>query len=212
MFLEFLSSCGELNDTYVIVTADHGELFGEHGLEKHFYSLYDPVLHVPLVIDPPEDKSFDVGTVSERVSLADLYPTILDFGGITPPDRPNADSVADTGTPPEDRYVYAEVGSKSPDPIRRHHPSFENSPFDGPLQSVRDDEYKLIRSSDGELELYKWRDDSAERRNLAEEKPAVLERLSTAIERDLEPMSGGSFDANVDDPALKEHLEDLGYL
>jgi arylsulfatase A-like enzyme len=210
--LDFLSRHDELDDTYVIVTADHGELFGEHGLEKHFYSLYEPVLRVPLVIDPPVDAPFGSQTVSESVTLADLYPTILEFAGVTPPARSHADSFAETGRPPTDRYVYAEVGSKLADPIRRHHPSFGGSEFDGPLRSVRDEEYKLIRRPDGELELYNWREDRDERWNLVDEEPEIVEQLLWPIEHELQPMSDSSFQEHVTDPALKEHLEDLGYM
>ena len=211
-FIDFLSRRGELDDTYVIVTADHGELFGEHGLEKHSYSLYEPVLQVPLVVDPPVDSSFGSQTVSEPVTLADLYPTLLEFAGLTPPDRPHADSFADTGRPPSDRHVFAEVGSKSAEPIRRHYPSFDGAEFDGPLQSVRDDRYKLIQGPDGRLELYDWRTDPEERQNLVDEKPAVVERLSSVVEAELQPMSDASFQEDVTDPVLREHLEDLGYL
>ncbi len=68
-----------LSDTVVIVTADHGEEFGEHGRFVHL-TLYDGLLHVPLIMAGPGIKA---GTrVKEQVSLIDLPPTITEFAGI----------------------------------------------------------------------------------------------------------------------------------
>ena len=51
--LDELRRRGVLDHTIVIVTSDHGEQFGEHGLRLHANSLYLPLLHVPLVIRYP---------------------------------------------------------------------------------------------------------------------------------------------------------------
>lgn len=73
---------GFLDDTFVIVTADHGQQFMEHGLVFHDVHLYDELVHVPLVIIGPGLAS---GTISQQVSLLDLAPTILDIIGIEKP-------------------------------------------------------------------------------------------------------------------------------
>jgi len=71
-----------LADTIVIVTADHGDEFGEHGRFGH-RSVYDALLRVPLIMAGPGIKG---GTlVKHQVSLIDLPPTIMDFIGITSP-------------------------------------------------------------------------------------------------------------------------------
>jgi arylsulfatase A-like enzyme len=69
-----------MNDTLIIITADHGEEFREHGAFDHSKTLYQEVLHVPLIMRYPS--SFAPGRVEQRVSLVDLYPTILDFLGV----------------------------------------------------------------------------------------------------------------------------------
>ena len=70
---------GDLSNTIVIVTADHGEEFGEHG-EFSIGTLYDGITHVPLIIAGPGIKG---GTlVKQQVSLIDLAPTIADLIGI----------------------------------------------------------------------------------------------------------------------------------
>jgi len=71
-----------LANTFVILTADHGEELGEHGNFGH-HSLYDGVLHVPLIINGPGIKG---GTlVKQQVSLINLAPTITGLAGINKP-------------------------------------------------------------------------------------------------------------------------------
>ncbi|UQA60341.1 sulfatase-like hydrolase/transferase [Polyangium aurulentum] len=67
----------------LIVTADHGEAFGEHNSTRHATTLYDEVLRIPMLLRLPEGTT--PREVSEPVSLIDLGPTILDlFGKPTP--------------------------------------------------------------------------------------------------------------------------------
>jgi arylsulfatase A-like enzyme len=73
-----LRTRGLLENTLLIVTADHGEEFGEHGLFSHGNSLYMPVIGVPLLIRYPH--SVPVGRrISEVVSIRHMAATILDL-------------------------------------------------------------------------------------------------------------------------------------
>lgn len=75
MIFETLRELGIYDNTMVIVTADHGEHFGEHNRAHHQFSLFDELLHVPLIIKPPN--RVDIGETSEDlVSLVDIYPTV----------------------------------------------------------------------------------------------------------------------------------------
>jgi arylsulfatase A-like enzyme len=67
----------------LLVSADHGEAFGEHGTFQHTKTLYDELLHVPLLASGPG--IFQARTVEERVGLIDLGPTILDLFGVPTP-------------------------------------------------------------------------------------------------------------------------------
>jgi arylsulfatase A-like enzyme len=76
--LEQLRAAKLLDDTLVIVTGDHGEAFGEHGLLLHGRQLYDELLRVPLVMAGPPP--FTGGRIVEgSASLLDLLPTVLDL-------------------------------------------------------------------------------------------------------------------------------------
>ena len=75
---------GRLENTWIIVTSDHGEEFFEHENRGHRQGLYDEVLRVPLLIVPPS--GFDaVADVDSLVSLSDIMPTVLDAVGAKRP-------------------------------------------------------------------------------------------------------------------------------
>jgi arylsulfatase A-like enzyme len=64
---------------YVVVTSDHGEMLGEHGLVGHVYGLYPELTHVPLVLwgpDLPDER------VEDPVSILDIHATVLDIAGV----------------------------------------------------------------------------------------------------------------------------------
>ncbi|QLH81271.1 sulfatase-like hydrolase/transferase [Halosimplex pelagicum] len=64
---------------WIVTLSDHGELFGENGAWRHGYGVYPELTHVPLVIS---DTSGNKETVSEVVSITDVYDTILDITGL----------------------------------------------------------------------------------------------------------------------------------
>jgi arylsulfatase A-like enzyme len=78
--LDELDRRGVLRNTVVIITSDHGEEFGEHGVFNHGFSLYLHELLVPLVILSPSAPRG--GVVAEPVSLRDLPATVVDLLGL----------------------------------------------------------------------------------------------------------------------------------
>jgi arylsulfatase A-like enzyme len=82
--IDELDRRGVLERTWLIVTSDHGESFGEQpGVFVHGTSLYQPQVHVPLVIIPPGGGAGSSGrVVADRVSLRDLPATIVDLLGL----------------------------------------------------------------------------------------------------------------------------------
>jgi arylsulfatase A-like enzyme len=77
--LRRLEELGLGDDTLVILTSDHGEEFGEHGFDRHGYSLYEAAVRIPLVVRAPGRFAQRVADV---VSNVDLMPTVLELGGI----------------------------------------------------------------------------------------------------------------------------------
>ena len=107
-FLGALSTAGVLDDTWVILVADHGELLGERGYFLHGKALYEPLIHVPLLFRAQDG----VGRVVDTpVSIIDVAPTIAELAGIERPDSWQGRSLAGAlaGEALSNRPVVAEL-------------------------------------------------------------------------------------------------------
>jgi len=80
LFVE-LDARGVLRHAIVVVTADHGEEFGDHGFFTHGTGLYNELIHVPLLL---AGDGIPSGTRTQAVSLVDVAPTVLDLAGLPP--------------------------------------------------------------------------------------------------------------------------------
>lgn len=80
--MKAIDDLGLRERTVLIVSSDHGEGFGEHGIHFHNKSLYEVMVHVPLFIQLPERKA---RTVDTHVSMMDIGPTVLDLCGAPTP-------------------------------------------------------------------------------------------------------------------------------
>ena len=82
-FLALLEREGFLDNTIIIYTSDHGELAGEHGLWwKHGW--HEAATRVPLIVQTPQHREGEIAPdrIGTPVSLADIYPTLLDLVGV----------------------------------------------------------------------------------------------------------------------------------
>lgn len=82
-FLQELDSMALTNRTLLVVTSDHGTEFFEHGRVDHGFTLYNELLHVPLIVRLPGQRWGKV--IADRVSSIDVMPTILDLLAIERP-------------------------------------------------------------------------------------------------------------------------------
>jgi arylsulfatase A-like enzyme len=80
LFFEGMKRHGVLDNTLVVLTADHGEEFLDHGYVEHAWRLYAESVHVPLFFYAP--KFLNPARVSQPVSLIDVAPTVLDLAGV----------------------------------------------------------------------------------------------------------------------------------
>ncbi len=165
---------GLLENTVVIITADHGESFGEHELFCHASSLYDSEIHVPLIaILPGHEHAGE--SVDLPVSLRDLPATISDLIGLgesSPFPGQSLSRYWGTTTPRDPEPVLAEI-----DGPPKSAPNLGRSPaFRGPLKAVVLGSDIYIRKGDGAEELYDLEADPAQTRNLRDS-PAVLPTL-----------------------------------
>jgi choline-sulfatase len=101
-------------NTIVVVTSDHGDEFGEHGIRFHARSLFNQVIRVPLLVYlPPAQGGTAQGRVDETpVSLVDVVPTLLELARVAPPAGLNGRSLAAatrSGAPVPSRPVLTEL-------------------------------------------------------------------------------------------------------
>jgi arylsulfatase A-like enzyme len=160
LLLRELETRGLLDNTLVILTADHGEEFGEHGVFTHGHSLNDRVLHVPMLIRLPARLPRNL-RIGEWVSIRDIPATILDVTETSGamPGRSLARFWSSTGTKPPEPLVVAVNRAPGNPP--------EYSVARGDMRGLLMDPWKLVIDGDRQSHLFDLRRDPDERRDLA---------------------------------------------
>jgi len=163
-FYCFLEARGIKDRTLFMVTSDHGEALGEHGLWGHMFGLYNEILQIPLVVKYPPDLA-DPGESRRLAQLHDLFATILEAVDAPLPLPESSRSLLSASR----EYAFAEhyqnIGLEA---IRKKIPDYQPLPFMQPCRCVIDGEFfKLIEYADGRLELYDLTHDFEESRDLS---------------------------------------------
>jgi arylsulfatase A-like enzyme len=173
MIVGALKEYGLLDDTMIIVTADHGEDFSERGHFGHARNLYGTLLHVPLIVRVPSESTHV--TVPDFVMGKDIAPTILGYSGIEVPDQFRGVAILPLEEMPSgdaaDRWCYSET------------PTFGYGwPYDKFGLSYTSGRYKYIcvPQEDAE-ELYDLVADPAETNNIADSEVAVVEAIRSQL-------------------------------
>lgn len=107
--LAALEETGELADTIVVITSDHGDEFYDHGNRHHARSLYNELVRIPLIVAAP---GATPQVIETPVSMVDIGATLLDLVGVSRPGGQNGRSLAPAvlGTgPAPDRTVLSEL-------------------------------------------------------------------------------------------------------
>ena len=182
--IDDLERRGVLGRTWVIITADHGESFGEHpGVFAHGTTLYQTESHVPLVIIPPGGVA-SPKVITEPVSLRDLAATIVNVSGLKTGSAFPGDSLA--------RFWDASSDRSGPSPVLSelapetspysHSPRSDHRPW--PVATLIEGDWSYTRRDGDLLELlFNLREDAGELHNRVDD-PAVrpmLERMRQTI-------------------------------
>lgn len=152
-----LDQLGITERTAVVLVADHGEELWERGGFGHGRTLYEEVLHVPLVIAPPGSSRAVVA--QDDVTLVDLYATVLGLAGIT------------AGSESQGKSMLGEP-SLLPTPVFSY--------LSNTARGLKLGRYKLIVPLRGSTELYDLVADPGERTNLAGSRP-IIERYMRTV-------------------------------
>ena len=205
---EMYRELGWAEDTALMIVSDHGEEFRDHGRTGHRYSLYAELNDVLMILAGP---GIDARRVDDHnVSLIDVLPTLLDVADLAAPEGASGGSLIPLarGERPDldpDRPVFAHrIRGGATEPLLER----------PPLWAVVAGHWKLIENGEDEtVELYDTEADPLEQRDLAEERPEVVERLRAVLRgftAGAVRHQGGDVQIDVDDELLRR-LEELGY-
>jgi arylsulfatase A-like enzyme len=198
------------DDTTIIVAADHGEHFGEHNRAGHQFSLFDELLHVPLVIKPAKSQP-TIAQPGGLVSLVDLYPTILDGVGLDVPATVEGRSLFQSISRDTVFAEYGEPKSQLENLESSLNGSLEpeiRSQIYTPLQCARSEELKYVKAPSAEDGAFKIIEGSPKDTEIPLERCAALRE---AVERTLGDDLSTRQDGEIDE-AQRENLRDLGYI
>ena len=199
--LDELDLAGRLDDALVVVTADHGDEFFEHGGFSHGYTLHDEVVRVPLMIKLPGQRA--PRDVAARVSLFDVYPTIAEAVG------------AQLARPIEGKSLVSWIERESePEP---RDPLFLSADFSPRLvaRGVLSGTQKLVATEErydgarGATELYDLASDPGETRDLSAAQPERVRALAAQLREATSAPAAPASD--VADDLDAEALRALGY-
>jgi arylsulfatase A-like enzyme len=195
--LDGLRELGIYDETWILVTSDHGELLGEHGIYGHGTTLHEPLLQIPLILKYPGSRVAP-GTRDEEAQLVDLLPTILSELGLEIPQGVQGTPLGRTGHP-----LIAEV---YPLPFMEH--------ARGDFRMLREESDKFVWHSDGDHLLFDVVADPTESSDLSRRHPerarSMHARLEDYIASLPAPQQGGA--PREVDAATEEALRGLGYV
>ncbi|MFX0198864.1 MAG: sulfatase [Candidatus Hodarchaeota archaeon] len=215
--VDFLKDASILDNTILVITSDHGENFGDHGLIEHQLCVYDSLLHVPLIIRFP--KKINPGQIiARRVSTISIFPTILEI--VSDRSENGVEYV-------EDRTLfrgydnraaiyaeYANAVGMLRNAIGEEAPDFDFDRFDRRLKCIYEDGYKFIWSSNGKHELYKITDNRGETENLVSKEPQRVKELNARLASWQQSLWKPKLTEETPkmDAATKKALRSLGYV
>lgn len=198
-FLNYLTEPEMSKKTIVVITSDHGEGFAEHGSFSHEESLYNELIHVPLIISVPKLASRRVEEITQNI---DILPTLMEITGTEIPAQAQGQS------------LWPLMNGKSMEGVR--YAVSEKSPS---AASIQDKHFKLILPEYPNpflAELYDLISDPGETSNLANSQPERVGELMLQLRLILEnsarfyPYTPSPFPTWVD-PEKQDRLKKEGY-
>lgn len=195
---------GFYDGTMVVLTADHGEEFHEHGGWWHGLTLYEEQIAVPLIVKPPAGTGQPGAVSTALVSSLDVAPTVLAVAGVPIPDTMQGAFLGLAG------------GVQGP----RDHVFSEQDLEGNSVRAYRHGEWKLIVANPGNPRglparaLFDLAEDPGEQQDVAAASGADAERLSgdlSAVETHARSVAVESAETAIDG-ATQERLRALGYV
>lgn len=232
-FLARLRSSGALDHTLVIICADHGEHLGEKHFIGHTFSLYNQLVHVPLIIRDPDGGLQRGASVDHVVSTRRIFHTALTAAraadaaeerltlAVSPSADRERDGVFSEATPIQN--VLHLLQKRRPELI-------DELACDQTRRAVWSTTHKFIQTGTRRTELFSVFDDPEEQLDLSAILPEQAEAMQESLDTFLQharhqpsapsaaqvpvpvPNTGDTATSELDDPQVRRRLRDLGYL
>ncbi len=203
-----------LDSTVVMIVADHGDEFFEHGNKGHHRTVYDEVLHVPMAIRLPGGEHAGE-KIDAQTSLIDVFPTLLAAAGIQRPAEAEGQNLLAwiAGERPAREAIYSDFYDKRGFNLQ----VARRTPDAKTIQHFN----RITHPKRGALEYYDLADDPRERDDRADQKPAEARSSVQSMtgwldeqwlsHRRTEARAGGESSIEIDEET-KKRLESLGYV
>ena len=218
--LEYFKSTGLDENTLVIITADHGEHFGERHRMSHQFSLYEPLVRVPLVVRYAD--RFQGGEEERLVQSHDIFPTVLQLAGLEWKPKPGQTCQSLLEPASEKRtgiseYLMFDAGDSGTS--QRVSPASRPVAFRPTAAGDSTRQPEVDPAGAGKPELYDLTSDPTETRDLADQQPDVTRDLSdklAAWSRSFEHYAASPVPRDLKESAPSEAeikaMRGLGYL
>lgn len=214
-FLQRLRAGPRYDNTMIAVVADHGDHLGDKDRVNHGFGVYEPLVHVPLIIRHPDWRAEAGRIISRPVSTRRLFHTFLAAADIASSEelalgldngeaQKTPHGVVSEGFPLE--WAVGRLRGEKAEYARKHGHTKT-------VRAVRNGQYKLI-AGEGRRELYDLQSDATEARNLQTALPEKVDTLQQQLQAFVDwaaPLAGAQTREEVD-PQILRQLRDLGYL
>lgn len=212
-FLDQLQKGGVIDQSMVIVTADHGDHLGDKQRLNHAFGVYNALVHVPLIIHDPQGELPQNGINKRFISTRRIYHTILTAAGIADADEAKL-SLANQV---DDDTVIAEGFPLmwAMERLERYRPGVvQASGYARLVRAVYSGDYKFIAGEHGH-ELYHLPNDALEAFDLSQKEPArvqALQKEMSLLAAQLQPVTHELVQQTIDDETILAQLRSLGYI
>jgi arylsulfatase A-like enzyme len=194
--LDKLKKLGVYDSTVIILTADHGEMLGEHGEADHGYFIYNSAVYVPLILRVPGNTGPE--RVISTVSINDILPTVCQIIGVDSPEGMSGYSLLrDVEKGESDRHLYCESYVPA-----KHRANV--------LLGLITQKWKYIQTT--HPELYDLESDWQEQNNLCEAEPKRAHFLREHLREMLQTTQKDSYKNIELSDEQRRKLESLGYI
>lgn len=190
------------DDLVIVITGDHGELFGERGVLGHNLVLHDEVIKVPMIVDGVPDIHTNLSAHTQQI---DLTYTIGKLTGISL-DQFEGRDIRNRARP----YAISQRGNVVLESYKKYNPEFDTTRFfESPHTCIRTNEYKLLENNT-RVELYNLPDEEADISHSNQDK---VDELKSKIESEDIIWTTQVVETQAEfDESQKSQLKDLGYL